>query len=160
MAPSSSRFNPGVRKIERQMPFAAPLAAPWVSSDRWAEASKPVIVYCVSRKPSGSTYHQNIPCPKPELLIVSVNTKSTLWWVSGTKASTSTCADTASNARHSDGGNFLYGDGHVKWSKVTLGAGGVPAVARPGGGAATALEHHVGAGDPAGALDDAGVEHA
>lgn len=29
--------------------------------------------------------------------------------------------------RHSDGGNFLYGDGHVKWSKVTLGAGNVPA---------------------------------
>jgi prepilin-type N-terminal cleavage/methylation domain-containing protein/prepilin-type processing-associated H-X9-DG protein len=22
--------------------------------------------------------------------------------------------------RHSDGGNFLYGDGHVKWSKVTM----------------------------------------
>jgi prepilin-type N-terminal cleavage/methylation domain-containing protein/prepilin-type processing-associated H-X9-DG protein len=28
--------------------------------------------------------------------------------------------------RHSDGGNFLYGDGHVKWSKVTLGTGNIP----------------------------------
>ena len=35
------------------MPFAAPSAAPWVSSDRCAEASNPVIVYCVSRNPSG-----------------------------------------------------------------------------------------------------------
>ena len=37
------------------MPFAAPSAADCVSSDRWAEASKPVIVYCVSRAPMGST---------------------------------------------------------------------------------------------------------
>ncbi len=29
--------------------------------------------------------------------------------------------------RHSDGGNFLYGDGHVKWSKVTLTAANIPA---------------------------------
>jgi len=28
--------------------------------------------------------------------------------------------------RHSDGGNFLYGDGHVKWSKVTTNATGIP----------------------------------
>ena len=28
--------------------------------------------------------------------------------------------------RHSDGGNFLYADGHVKWSKVTLNGSGVP----------------------------------
>src|SRR3954453_2452796 len=48
-------------------PLAADLAAPCVSSEMCAEASKPVIVYCVSRKPSGSTYHQNIPLPKPEL---------------------------------------------------------------------------------------------
>ena len=37
------------------MPLAAPSAAPWVSSERWAEASNPVIVYWVSRKPSGRT---------------------------------------------------------------------------------------------------------
>ena len=40
------------------MPLAAPSAAPCVSSDRWAEASNPVIVYCVSRNPSGSTRNQ------------------------------------------------------------------------------------------------------
>ena len=28
--------------------------------------------------------------------------------------------------RHSGGGNFLYGDGHAKWSKVTTGATGIP----------------------------------
>ncbi len=28
--------------------------------------------------------------------------------------------------RHSDGGNFLYGDGHVKWSKVTMNANSIP----------------------------------
>ena len=44
--------------MDRQMPFAAPSAAPWVSSDRWADASKPVIVYWVRRKPSGSTRNQ------------------------------------------------------------------------------------------------------
>ncbi len=41
--------------MDCQMPLAALLAAPWVSSDRCAEASYPVIVYWVSRKPSGST---------------------------------------------------------------------------------------------------------
>ena len=35
------------------MPLAAALDAAAVSSDRCAEASKPVIVYCVSRKPNG-----------------------------------------------------------------------------------------------------------
>ena len=34
---------------------AADTEAPLVSSDTWAEASKPVIVYWVSRNPSGST---------------------------------------------------------------------------------------------------------
>ena len=37
------------------MPLAAPIDAPLVSSLRWAQASKPVIVYCVSRKPNGMT---------------------------------------------------------------------------------------------------------
>jgi prepilin-type N-terminal cleavage/methylation domain-containing protein/prepilin-type processing-associated H-X9-DG protein len=42
--------------------------------------------------------------------------------------------------RHSGGGNFLYADGHAKWSKVTTNAAGIPAtiyfppatIARPG----------------------------
>lgn len=29
--------------------------------------------------------------------------------------------------RHSGGGNFLYGDGHAKWARVTTGATGIPA---------------------------------
>src|ERR671921_591677 len=43
------------QKTDCQTPRAAPIAAPRVSSETCAEASKPVIVYCVSRKPSGST---------------------------------------------------------------------------------------------------------
>ncbi len=41
------------------MPLAAALDAAAVSSDRWAEASKPVIVYCVSRNPNGTIANQN-----------------------------------------------------------------------------------------------------
>ena len=73
-----SRRSPSRRSTAR-CPWPPPSAAPWVSSDRWAEASNPVIVYCVSRKPSGSTQNQNpkplvLPPPKPELLNRSVNT--------------------------------------------------------------------------------------
>ena len=83
------------------MPFAADVAADAVSSERWAQASKPVIVYCVSRKPSGSTASQNVvppvvPSPKPELLNRSVKTKPALWCWSGTmiRMSTTTAAPT------------------------------------------------------------------
>ncbi len=41
------------------MPFAAALDASAVSSDRWAQASNPVIVYWVSRKPNGTIANQN-----------------------------------------------------------------------------------------------------
>ena len=41
--------------MDRQIPLAAAIVAEDVSSDRWAQASNPVIVYCVSRNPSGST---------------------------------------------------------------------------------------------------------
>ena len=52
------------------MPLAAALDADAVSSDRWAEASNPVIVYCVSRKPNGTIANQNaklvvLPSLKP-----------------------------------------------------------------------------------------------
>ncbi len=56
------------------------MVAPCVSSDRWADASKPVIVYCVSRKPSGRMYHQYMLSEKPELLIVSVKTNDGDWY--------------------------------------------------------------------------------
>ena len=51
--------------MERQMPFAAALDASAVSSERWAHASNPVIVYCVSRKPKGTIANQN-----PRLLVL------------------------------------------------------------------------------------------
>ena len=61
------------------MPLAAAVDAVEVSSDRWAEASNPVIVYCVSRKPNGTIANQKakplvLPPAKPELLKRSVNT--------------------------------------------------------------------------------------
>ncbi len=61
------------------MPLAAALDADAVSSERWAEASKPVIVYWVSRNPNGTMANQNAklfvaPSEKPELLNRSVNT--------------------------------------------------------------------------------------
>ena len=65
--------------MDRQMPLAAAFEAAAVSSDRWAHASNPVIVYCVSRKPNGTTANQNarlvvLPSAYPELLNRSVNT--------------------------------------------------------------------------------------
>ena len=65
--------------------MAAEIAASCVSSETCADASKPVIVYCVSRKPSGSTYHQNMLWPKPELFCVWVNTSLKLAWSDGAK---------------------------------------------------------------------------
>ena len=61
------------------MPWAAALDADAVSSERWADASKPVIVYWVSRKPNGTIANQKPkvlvdPSLKPELLKRSVNT--------------------------------------------------------------------------------------
>ena len=77
----SSRIQPPMpeKKIERQRPCAAAFEAPPVSSETCAEASNPVIVYCVSKKPSGSTRNQYQPSPKPELLMRSVNTKLAVW---------------------------------------------------------------------------------
>src|SRR3954449_4458486 len=71
-------------KIERHTPLGAEVSEACVSSEMCAEASKPVIVYCVSRKPSGSTYHQNMLLLKPELLMRSVKTVLKLAWLSGT----------------------------------------------------------------------------
>ena len=77
--------------MDRHSPFAAPSAALCVSSDRWAEASKPVIVYWVSRKPSGRTMNQkNMPLVSPpaspaELFTRMVKTSATLMCVGGRK---------------------------------------------------------------------------
>src|SRR3954469_24717579 len=77
--------------MDRQMPLAAAFDAVAVSSDRCADASNPVIVYCVSSRPRGSTRNQNFtsltaPPSNPELLILVVNTQLIAWWVFGTKA--------------------------------------------------------------------------
>ena len=77
------------------MPWAAALAAPVVSSERWAEASKPVIVYCVRITPSGTTYRKNLrplvlPPSKPELFTQCVNTNEALWCDVGPKIRIST----------------------------------------------------------------------
>ncbi len=71
------------KKTERHTPWAAAIAALWVSSAVWAEASYPVCVYMVRRKPTGRTRSQKPrlvvePSKAPLLLIFSVNTKSAL----------------------------------------------------------------------------------
>src|SRR4051812_20887941 len=50
---ASSRNQPKTadQKIDRHTPLAAPISASRVSSEMCAHESKPVIVYCVSRKP-------------------------------------------------------------------------------------------------------------
>lgn len=54
---------------------------------------------------------------------------STLAVIPATQPITATAMDQSSLTdvtRHSGGGNFLYADGHAKWSKVTTGATGIP----------------------------------
>src|SRR6478735_4369789 len=75
------------------MPWAAAFAAPWVSSDRWTEASNPVIVYWVRMKPNGMITNQNAivlvdPSDHPDPLNLSVKTWDTLRCWSGTKSRT------------------------------------------------------------------------
>src|SRR3954447_7037042 len=88
--------------MDCQMPLAAPFAADSVSSDRCAEASYPVIVYCVSSAPSGRTYHQKAPWWKPELLMVSVNTKFALWCFEGPKMRISTMIEAPNTCHHTE----------------------------------------------------------
>ena len=66
-----------------------------------------MIVYCVSRKPSGRTRNQNItpfvaPPSYPELLIRSVNTQLMLWWWSGTTIRISTMSAAPATCHHTD----------------------------------------------------------
>src|SRR3954467_15841173 len=76
------------------MPCAAAFDAPVVSSDKCAEASNPVIVYCVRITPSGTTYRKNfrllVPPEKPQLLIQCVKTNEALWCELGAKIRNST----------------------------------------------------------------------
>src|SRR4051812_26133683 len=76
--------------MDRQMPLAAAPAALLVSSDRCAEASYPVIVYCVRMAEIGSTKNsQPAPLVAPEnmpvLLMVLAKTSCRLAWCAGTR---------------------------------------------------------------------------
>ena len=77
---ASSRIQPKITDATTAMymPTAAIREAWFVSSAMWAEASKPVIVYCDISRPSPNTYQKTMlpkPVPEnPELLTVSVNT--------------------------------------------------------------------------------------
>src|SRR6478735_5867126 len=77
-ASSSTQPKATDTTTDMYMPTAAIREAWCVSSDMWAEASKPVIVYCDISSPSPNTYQKTmLPKPdpeKPELLIVSVKT--------------------------------------------------------------------------------------
>src|SRR3954453_1931252 len=78
------------QNTDRHTPLAAPSAAPRVSSEMCADASYPVCVYIVSRKPWVRMNSQKkpvtLPPSQPELLILCVKTKLTDWWCEGTNA--------------------------------------------------------------------------
>jgi prepilin-type N-terminal cleavage/methylation domain-containing protein/prepilin-type processing-associated H-X9-DG protein len=61
--------------------------------------------------------------PAAVFTVPAVNTTNPVYVAATTELDESAFKDVT---RHSDGGNFLYGDGHVKWSKVTLNATGIP----------------------------------
>src|SRR6195952_2388631 len=76
--------------MDRQIPLAAAPAALLVSSDRWAEASYPVIVYWVRMAEMGSTKSSQpaplvAPLNMPVLLIVLAKTSCRLAWWAGTR---------------------------------------------------------------------------
>ncbi len=81
------------QNTDRQTPLAAPIAAPLVSSEMWAEASYPVCVYDGEQEAEREDVEPEVPpliapSKKPELLYRSPKTKLTLWWSSGTMIST------------------------------------------------------------------------
>src|ERR1700686_2969066 len=89
------------------MPLAAPSAALLVSSERWAEASYPVMVYWVSRAPMGRTTIRNpkpwvLPPKKPVLFTVEVNTIEALAWWAGMKARMRTRAAAPKTCHHTE----------------------------------------------------------
>ena len=48
--------------MDCQMPWPLQSAAECVSSERWADASYPVIVYCVKQEPKGRIEKKNRSC--------------------------------------------------------------------------------------------------
>jgi len=65
------------QKIDFHRPLGAASAAFRVSSEIWADASYPMIVYIGSNMPSGNTYHQNMSSLKPDRLSLCRNTNAT-----------------------------------------------------------------------------------
>src|SRR6476619_8144529 len=59
---ATSRTNPKITETttDMYMPTAAIRDAWWVSSAMWADASKPVIVYCDMSSPSPNTYQKTM----------------------------------------------------------------------------------------------------
>src|SRR5436190_6222029 len=97
---ATSRMNPKMTDTttDMTMPMAADRDAFLVSSLMCAEASYPVMVYCAMRSPIPNTT-QNIGFEKlepwkPEKFSVSVNTKLTDLWCSGTMMSATTMTST------------------------------------------------------------------
>ena len=89
--------------MDFQIPFAAVIWAPRVSSERWADASKPVMVYWVNNKPSGSTYSQYTgPFEKPELFIRVVNIHFRSWCCAGVMISTAMINATPATCHQTD----------------------------------------------------------
>src|SRR5664280_1658604 len=89
------------------MPLAAEFAALLVSSERWAEASYPVIVYWVSSAPIGRTTIRNprpwvLPPKKPVLFTVEVKTMEALAWWFGRKMRIRTTAAAPNTCHHTD----------------------------------------------------------
>ena len=89
------------------MPIAAIRDALLVSSAVCADASNPVIVYCGSSMPSAKHEQERepelvVPSPKPELLMVCVNTYETDWWLSGTMMRIPTITTTPTMCHHAE----------------------------------------------------------
>src|SRR5262245_16693433 len=103
------RIQPKITETttEVHIPVAAIREALLVSSAVCADASKPVIVYCGSSMPSPSTSrnaspNEVVPSPKPELLIVFVNTYESDWWLSGTMIRIATITTTPAMCHHAE----------------------------------------------------------
>src|ERR1700694_757440 len=93
--------------MDRHMPLAAPSAALFVSSDKCAEASYPVMVYCVRITEMGSTKssqpHPDVAPPNmPLLLMVLANTSEKLAWRVGIRNRPGSTAAAPATCHHTE----------------------------------------------------------
>src|SRR3954452_3739730 len=105
-ASSTNQSNTPDQNTERHTPLAAPSAAPRVSSEMCADASYPVCVYIVSRKPWVRMNNQNQPPTdpfiQPELFCLCPNTKLADWWLSGPRTRTPITTTTPTTCHHTE----------------------------------------------------------